>query len=250
MNVFSQPPAPRPNDRPVRGAFLTLFFVGAALRGVASFVTVSIEHPDEHQQFLEQAFRFVHGYGETFWEQDRGIRHLLYPALLAMPLAALEAVGITDPFLLAALLRWGVSLLALVVCARFAWEFHRRGDTVAALLMMAITAVAPDFVYPHSHPLSETASTIPLLLALGWLDRRPFLAGVMLGLAFGIRFQVGFLVGALVFVAWLDCRFRFTRPVLKLGAGLALALTGLALMDRVAFGEWFHSPIEYVRANI
>ena len=75
----------------------------------------------------------VYGYGYRYWEQERGMRHLLYPALLAAPLAALDAVGIRDPMLQGSLLRLMVSLIALAASALFAWQFHRRGDSVAAL---------------------------------------------------------------------------------------------------------------------
>src|SRR5207248_765900 len=101
-----------------------------------------------------------------FWEQERGIRHPLYPVLLAAPLAALDGLGVADPLTQGALLRWGVSLAVLLAGAVFAWQFHHRGDTMAALLLMSILALSPDVIYTHIHPLSETAATIPFLFAL------------------------------------------------------------------------------------
>jgi hypothetical protein len=70
--------APQPNIRRVRWLFIALVTVGAALRGYASFTTVGVLNNDEHQQFIEQAHRMVHGYEQRFWEQERGARHPLY----------------------------------------------------------------------------------------------------------------------------------------------------------------------------
>src|SRR5688500_9723123 len=99
MNLFARPilDAPLANTRRVFWAFVALFLIGVTARAVACAHTTGILHPDEHQQFLEQAYRMIHGYGKKFWEQDLGMRHPLYPALLAVPLRVLEAVGVRDP---------------------------------------------------------------------------------------------------------------------------------------------------------
>src|SRR5947208_2280892 len=165
---------PGPQTRRARKLFVVLFLAGAGLRALASFETIAFIYPDEHQQFLEQAHRIVYGYGQTFWEQERGIRHPLYPALLAVPLAGCEAVGVRDSIVQGAVVRLAVSLVVLWACALFAWEFHRRGDTLTALLLMFVFALMPDVVYTHIHPLSETAATAPFLLTLVWMERRPF----------------------------------------------------------------------------
>ena len=83
MTCFSRPllPPDRLRDEPILRAFAAFFVIGAALRAVACFSTVGIIHPDEHQQYLEQAHRHVFGYGQLFWEQVQGVRHPLYPAL-------------------------------------------------------------------------------------------------------------------------------------------------------------------------
>lgn len=252
MNLFRRIDAdvPEPLTRRVRLAFVVLFLAGAGLRALAAFQTLAMVHPDEHQQFIEQAFRVVHGYGHLFWEQERGVRHPLYPGLLAGPLAAFEAGGVRDGLTQGALLRWTVSLFALLACTAFAWEFHRRGDPTAALVLMTLVALMPDVIYTHIHPLSETAATVPFLLALAWMDRRPFVSGLLLGLSYGIRFQMGFAVAATVFAAWLRNRGRIDRPMLKMGTGLALSLAGLCLIDKLVHGGWLHSPLAYYHANL
>jgi phosphatidylinositol glycan class B len=252
MHVFARSveTASVAETRRVRWAFLFLFLVGAVLRGIACFETLGFSHPDEHQQFLEQAQRMVYGYGYRYWEQERGMRHLLYPALLAVPLAGLDAVGIRDPMLQGSLLRLMASLFALAAGALFAWQFFRRGDAAAAFVLMYIFTLMPDLVHSHIHPISEVAATIPFLLALCWIDRRPFVAGILLGLAFGVRFQMGFLIAATLVLLFFQQRCRVDRPMARLASGLAIVLFGLGLSDRIIYAEWFHSPLEYVRANL
>jgi phosphatidylinositol glycan class B len=252
MNLFGRTIAdvPEPLTRRVVQLFVLLFLAGCGLRALASFQTIAIIFPDEHQQFLEQAQRLVYGYGHHFWEQERGVRHPVYPVLLAIPLASCEALGIRDTLVQGALLRWTVSVVVLLACTLFAWEFHRRGDTTAALLLMSLFALMPDVIFSQIHPLSETGATAPYLLALVLLDRRPFWSGLLLGLSFGIRFQMGFIIGPTVFLAWLTNRGRIDRPFVKLVLGSALALFVLGLSDKMVYGSWFHSPLQYYEANM
>src|SRR5438105_1899240 len=90
-------------DRPVnmilRNAnrlFWALVVIGFLERLLFAYlVNPSQAHSDEHQQYIEQAYRQLHdGYGYTFWEQDRGMRHLLYPWCLSGLLAGLEHLGL------------------------------------------------------------------------------------------------------------------------------------------------------------
>ena len=252
MNVFARPvqDMPEPLTRRLRWGFVALFLIGGALRCYASFTTLAIMHPDEHQQFLEQAQRYVYGYGHLFWEQTDGLRHPLYPRLLAVPLAGMESVGIRDSLIQGCLMRWIVSLIALFAWSLFAWELHRRGDTMASLLMMCTIAFAPDIIYIHIHPLSETGATITFLIALVLLGRHPFWAGALLAISFGIRFQMGFIVGATVIFVWVMNRCRFDRPFLRLSLGFALAMFGLCLADKIVHGGWLHSPVAYYDATV
>jgi GPI mannosyltransferase 3 len=251
MMVFARPvmPAEPAIERRLLRLFVALFLVGAVLRAVICFGTVGRVHPDEHQQYLEQAYRLVYGYGCTFWEQQYGVRHPLYPALLAVPLAGLKELGVTDPFVRAGVLRWLVALLALAACARFAWEFHRRGDSVTALVLMAVTALSSDVAYAQSHPLTEIAASVPFLLALVWLKSRPFVAGWLLGLAFALRFQTAILIACVVPLAWWGNGLRLSGTFARLSAGLALALICMGLGDRLIYGAWFHTPVAYLHAN-
>jgi GPI mannosyltransferase 3 len=252
MNLFAKPvPETAPaNTRRALHVFLVLFLIGLGLRGIACAHTTGILHPDEHQQFLEQAYRMVHGYGKTFWEQKRGMRHPLYPALLALPLRILEAVGVRDPLVQAGIIRFLVASFTLWAWGLFAWQFQRRGEPFTALLLMFVFALSPDLIFVQTHLLSETAATVPFLLAVCWLDRRPILAGVMLGVCFGIRFQMGFLIGGLLLLAGLETRFRPRGPFLRLVLSALASLVALGIMDWLVLGYPFQSPVQYFYNNI
>src|SRR5262249_9467904 len=84
---------------------LRLMLAGLLVRVVAVPASAGIIVPDEHQQYIEQSFRHLHGYGATFWEQDHGMRHPLFSMLLAGVLWLGETIGLTNPHHLAALQR-------------------------------------------------------------------------------------------------------------------------------------------------
>jgi hypothetical protein len=252
MNLFARPilDAPPANTRRVFWAFVALFLIGLTFRGIACATTMSIIHPDEHQQFLEQAYRMIHGYSRTFWEQELGMRHPIYPALLAAPLRVMEMMGVRNPLVQAAVIRFILGALALWASCLVAWQFQRRGDTITALGLALVFALSPDIVFVQTHVLSETTATIPFLLAVCWLDRRPILAGAMLGVCFGIRFQMGFLIGGAIVIAWGGNRFRLRGPFLQFALAALGSLVALGVVDWFAYGKPFNSPIQYFYSNI
>jgi GPI mannosyltransferase 3 len=255
-----------PITRAQRLAWWTILWLGMGSRMVVAPLTPGFVHPDEHQQYLEVAFGIVHGYHRSFWEYERGIRHYLYPGLLAGGIIALETVGIDQPLTQAAIFKWMISSGILAGIALFSWQWLREGKTAASFLLLAFFAFSPDIHYFTLRTLSEATSTVPLLLALWLLRRRPLAAGALCGLMFLIRFQTAFfIVGIAPIVAWLDWRreregqsgaavFGDTAPApwlsLRWGAGLAAALLAGGLIDRLTWGAWFHSPWEYFQANI
>ena len=109
-----------------------IVLLGIGLRTSACLYAHGIVHPDEHQQYLEQANRLAFGYSATFWEQERGMRNYLFPAILALLLLGLDSSGFTDPVLQAAALRWILSLAALAAMVAIVIRVYKRGHTTAA----------------------------------------------------------------------------------------------------------------------
>lgn len=230
-----------------RNWLVGLLLTGLALRVVAAWLSPGICHPDEHQQYLEQAFRLVHGYGDVFWEQERGMRHPLFFTLLGGGLWLCERVGVTDPQVQAGLLRLLVGLLSYGAMAYLAWTVYRQGQWIAGLALAFMLAASVDLAFIQVRTLSETAATVGLALALAWWPRRPGLAGVALGLMVTLRLQTAPLaLGLWTAGAWAEWRGTGGKTTAWLTAGLAVTLLAAGLHDFAFYGSFFHS----FRANV
>jgi hypothetical protein len=184
-----------------RHLFWIIVLTGVILRIVAGTQSLGFVHPDEHQQYLEAAQKIVHGYGWTYWEYQRGIRHYLYPGLLAGTLVTLDSLRVKDPVHQAIVIRVLMGLAVLAVMAVVARAWIRGGKPVAGLALLALTAFSPDMIFIGARTLSETAMMIPLVLGVLVWRRRPFWAGILFGLMFAIRFQSAFFTVAFVLCA-------------------------------------------------
>jgi hypothetical protein len=243
----------------MRVALIALFVAGLALRTYAAFGTFGFAHPDEHQQYLEQAHRLAFGYGMQFWEQERGLRNLVYPSFLALILRSMVALGIDAPLVQAALLRWLLAVATWTALSLLAVKLHRQGRAAAALTLLAVAGLSPDMVYISVRLLSENAMMLPLCIGLLCMESWPGAAGLCWGLMFAIRFQSAFLIIPLIGVCCLDdlrdpCvtlrQFWRGRSVrMSLGCLTAVFML-VGVVDRLTLGGWFHSPIYYFHACI
>jgi hypothetical protein len=225
---------------------LALLLAGLVVRIVAACLSCGLMHPDEHQQYIEQSFRLLHGYGATYWEQECGIRHPLFSLVLAGFLWLGERGGITDPIWLAAVQRVMLSLASFAGLAYLAWSLYRRGRPVAGLVVAVLTACSVDLVFMQVRVMSENACVGVLALALAWWPRRPVRVGTLLGVLVGLRLQTApVALVLLAWSAWMDWRGvasgrrRWTLPGLAIG--LALSLLVMGWLDRTYQGGWFHS---------
>jgi hypothetical protein len=225
---------------------LALLLAGLLVRVVIACWSCGLMHPDEHQQYIEQSFRLLHGYGATCWEQECGIRHPLFSLVLAGFLWLGERGGITDPIWLAAVQRVMLSLASFAGLAYLAWSLSRRGRPVAGLVVAVVTACSVDLVFMQVRVMSENACVGVLALALAWWPRRPVRVGALLGVLIGLRLQTAPV--ALVLLgcsAWMDWRAiacggrRWSLP--GLAVGLCLSLLVIGWLDRTYQGGWFHS---------
>jgi hypothetical protein len=242
----SQPEPLDANANRARRCLHALLLAGLLVRVVAACWSCGLMHPDEHQQYIEQSFRLLHGYGAIYWEQEYGIRHPLFSLLLAAFLWLGERAGITDPIWLAAAQRLMLSLASYAGLAYLAWSLYRRGRPVAGLVVAVLAACSVDLVFMQVRVMSENACVGVLALALAWWPRRPVRVGALLGLLIGLRLQTAPV--ALVLLAcsaWMDWqavargRRRWTLP--GLAVGLALSLLVMGWLDRTYQGSWFHS---------
>jgi len=230
--------------------------LGIVLRIVAGSQSLGFVHPDEHQQYLEAANKIAYGYGVSFWEYERGIRHYLYPGALAILLRVFDGIGITSPVHQAQTIRslMGTAIFASIVGYSFGLLKQQRH--VAAISLLCLSAISPFFIFVGARTLSETAM-IPLLIAmLHFLDRRPGVAGFLAGVMFAVRFQSALFVAPLFFAVAAHrivkdkslSGLRTSAWPFAVNCVAALLLVGF--IDYCTWGHWFHSSIEYVRANV
>jgi hypothetical protein len=247
-------PIQSPSGRTVWFAFCSLIVLGVLLRCVAGSYSLGFVHPDEHQQYLEAAQGIRYGYNFQYWEYVRGVRHYLYPGVLAGELTLCDWLGISDPVMQAKVIRilMGVAILGCFGAISYRWIRQQR--LAAALFLMTFAALFPDMIFISVRTLSETAVMIPLLMALAVWDRSRLLAGICFGICFAVRFQSGFFIVA-AFGIELFNDWRHSRPwkhsnIAQLAVGLAASLFVVGAIDYFTWGSWFHSSIEYFRANI
>ena len=237
-----------------RRLFVMLLAIGLILRIVAGVYSQGLAVTDEHQQYLEQAHRMLYGCGQQYWEQDRGMRHVLFQGLLAAGLYLLECLHVSNPLVQAAALRSVLGLAVFGSIALFAWQQFKKESPLAGLFLLGWSALSPDMIFISVRTLGETAMIVPLLLAWIALPRSPFWAGILLELMFGIRFQSGFLITGFAFLGVYD-GFKSNdsagrNHAFRLLAGLVVGLIVVGGIDKWYYGDWWHSPFAYFRANI
>jgi GPI mannosyltransferase 3 len=238
---------------------LALFCAGILLRALVAFDTIGMYHPDEHQQYVEQANHIAFGFGIQFWEQERGVRNLVYPTMLATLLKVIASLGVYSSLLRAGLLRMALATVILAGFSAYALRLYSEGSRVTAILFMGLASLLPDMVYINIRFLSENAMMLPLTGVLICYGRRPILAGISAGVMFAIRFQSVLLIVVFCMLSLVDDlrelhsggRVAWRAKSLRFGLGLVVSCIVLVgAYDRINLGGWFHSPIEYYRVCI
>lgn len=228
--------------------------VGGALRVWLAFNEDGLYWPDEIFQTLEPAHRAVYHYGFIAWEFVQGARNWAFPGLLAGFLKLCEAVGLSSPrgYLLAVRLLMGsVSLGSAYGSALLA---RRLGATrFSAAVAGACWALVAPAIYFSTRALSETASGLPVVFGLALAApqeatrQERWLGAALLGLSVLLRLQNGvFCAGLLALYALRGAR----RSLLVATVVFGLFAVGYGLLDRLTWGDWFHSALLYVRFNL
>jgi len=251
--------------------------LGTLLRLLACLLDPPI-HADEYFQYVEPAWWHLTGVGSTAWEWDEGIRSWVLPFYNGAWLALLMWLGIDEsPAIgLALKVHWALVNASLIwlawrggssVCRRLAPPSQvasgsdpppgHEGGLLAALLCAGFTIL----VSYSAHTLSELPSMLCLvagLVLVAELVEQPgesahirlwsaaTLAGLLLSLGACLRIANGPLtvLGPL----WLLLTGR-RRTLVELIAGATLPVLLFTSVDRLTWGVWAGSFIEYVKFN-
>ena len=260
---------------------VALLGIGFVARFVAALLSAGIIHPDEHQQYIEQSFRFLHGYGATFWEQEFGMRHPLFVFVLAAVLWIGEAMGVTNPHVLAALERLAMCSMSYGAFCFLTYSLYRNGRYVGAVALALLLATNVDLLFISIRVMSENACIAPLAIALAlWPGRPPpvrnfstdfgdtlpkrspvfassifLLIGLLLGTMVALRLQSApIAIGLLGVAVWRACCRKMPNEQLRQAAwltvGLVAALLVAGWIDLIYYGDWFHSFFANLRKNL
>jgi GPI mannosyltransferase 3 len=235
------------------GLLLAALAIGAALRLWLALTDAGIAWPDEIYQALEPAHRWVWGRGWVALEFRQGLRNWTLPALVAAMLEVFRALGLDRPGLYVPAAKCLFAAVGVATAWATARLARRMGsgplESAAAGALWALSAPA---IYFAPRGLSEPLSALPLTLGLSFVlpadatRRDRWIGGSLLGLAVLFRLQDA-LVCVAVLAAWL-VRRRW-RESLEVGAVLGLWALLFGLIDRLSWGDWFHSAFAYWRYN-
>jgi hypothetical protein len=209
--------------------------------------------PDEIYQSLEQAHRLVFKVGFIPWEFRDGARSWLFPALLALPLKLADMMGVinsgVEVVVVARTLMLALSVWSTACAMRIAEKLS--GES-AAIIAGSASVLLPTMAVFGARTMSEIAAA-PLITCSAYLllspqkSHRAAWAGGLMGLSAFFRYQNALL--ALIFVIALVRRSTWRSATAYIVVGLMVAMAG-GLIDRVIWGEWFHSLIVYLKFNV
>ncbi len=228
-----------------RRDWTALLALALVLRLVAAWQE-SVLHPDEVFQYLEGAFRLLHGYSVVTWEYRDGMRGDLYPALLALPMRLGEWIA-PDGSLTIWLPRTMMAILSLSIVAA-AGAIGARVSRLHFWVAGLIAACWPDLVAFAPHPLTEQMAALLAAPAISLLSpersaRQLVAIAAAIGLAVVFRPHVA---PALALVLLLYVWRTGWQSLWPLVAG---GLIGLAIggVSDIAGGHW---PFEWMVHNV
>lgn len=227
-------------------AVLLIALVSTIVRAYLAFRYYGFQTGDD-LEIAEEAFRVAAGLVHTPWD----IRSLLIPDVLVAPFVYLaHALGMHDPLTLAAIARvpfLALSALNIVLVYLLGrrWYGERAGVIASALYAVHwIPLVYGSSLFPR------TLSVTCVLAALLVLRRSPLLAGALAGLAVASRYSEAVSFIALLFFAFGEEPSQRRRTLPALTAGFALMFAFLGWYDRLTWGRWFGSFLEFAELTL
>lgn len=222
-----------------------LLCIAIFVYAVTAYFSTGYLHADEHYQIIEFA-GILDGSNtpdDLAWEFKAQIRPTFQPTIAYLIFESCKFFSITDPFILAFILRFITGMLAIAAIYLFSNTFasqiashHRKWFFVLSYFLWFIPFLSVRYS-------SEIWSGIFFLIAFSLLFKNKntvstnLLVGLILGMSFICRFQIGFAIFGLTL--WLifvrqENIFRFLTIFLGFGF---VALLGM-LLDSWFYGQW------------
>lgn len=157
-----------------------------------------------------------------------GTRGYIYPPLLAFLYQPLTYLGQTRASAVMLGVSIGITLLALFLAAdEFLHRFHIRREWFAVIAVVLLALLMNSDKVKGEWQMWQTDIFMLLLFVLGlrWLERRPVLAGIALGLAVNIKYL------PLLFLPYLLIRRQW-----KVSASLLISSVVFALLPAIGTG--------------
>lgn len=239
-----------------------LFLISGIVFIITAYNSNGYFYPDEHFQIIEFA-RWKMGIctPEAIpWELPANIRPTLQPIITLIIFKALEFCGLTNPFILALLLRI-IMMLTIMYSV-----YYFINQTLSEILpkqknaYIALSYLLWFIPYISVRYSSETMSAAFLLLAVGMICRmtdtklhipvlKSITIGILFGFSFEFRYQIIFaVIGLLCWYLFIFRKDFIKLPYFVLGFLLVVILSTLA--DSWFYGKPVFAPLNYFKENI
>ncbi len=251
MNCWSN------NAGNINKRFVFIIAIASVVYIITAINSSGYHHPDEHYQIVEFAGLKAgcNTGNDLTWEYDAGIRPALQPMMAFMTIKAACIFGVTDPFMLSAILRIVTALLALSAISIFIWALlptikpeNRTIFMIIPFFLWFLPAINVRFS-------SETFSGLTLLLVIAILqspnkrDIAYFWGGITMGISFEFRYQMG-LCFLGIFLWLLLVKKSTAKQIWLLVSGSLLVLVVCTLIDSWFYGRFVVAPVNYLRSNL
>lgn len=228
---------------------LLILSLALGMRIVAAIFFRNMLHPDEIFSVLEQTHRLVFGYGIKPWEIEDGVRSMVFPSFLVLPMWLSSRLSDNPKIYLATIeiTLVCISVVPVILVFNFGKQFSRIHSIIGGLVA-ATWFEAISFSY---HPLTEMISGSFLLAALCVQSRQEksradYVAlGVLFALTLGFRIQ--FAPAVVVMLYFLDRKPHSTWAWLVMGAVAPTLIFGWT--DWLDWGYPFASYVNYFKVN-
>ena len=237
----------------------SIYVIGAIFLLVTALFSSGYHQFDEHFQILEFAGFKLRLTATTSlpWEYHYQTRAAIQPAIVVLIYPILSLVKITDPFIIATLLRILSGLLSFLSIHLFYKAYRQQIEDVLLQKWFLLLSFLLWFaVYNNVRFSSENWSGSVFLIAYSLFflkvsNRKShcLLIGILFGLSFLFRYQVGLLIAGFMLWLFLIKREHIFHLIL-LSVGIIFSVTIGVVIDRWYYGEWTLTAWNYFEQGL